>query len=232
MLRTARQRTRATREDKCKQYRRLYNELDTLKRARADLPMTKLEEPYQRGWKRHFMVRPDVAISADGPFYKSLLAKLNQVQYWHDETFMRKVRGSKKKIYTHTAPELKVYEECVWRHTKELNEKERLCFHREYLPCRHGDWYYWGYVFSEPWRYTIAVEPNIITEVQLLDSELEQEIARLDDFLNEANVMKVMRRYVHGRGKYPGVRQRRPEENPIKNKPLHVIVEQNEDSTK
>lgn len=192
--------------------------------------MTRLEEPYQRGWKRHFTVRPDVAKSADGPFYETLLAKINQVQYWHDETFKRKVRGSKKKIYTHTAPELKVYEEHNWHYTKDLSDRERMCFHREYLPCRHADRYYWGYVFSEPWRYVITVEPNIITEVRLLDSELEQEIARLEDYLHQTDVMKVVTRYVHGWVKYREFRPRRPEENPIKNKPLHLIPEQNEKS--
>lgn len=236
MLRTARQRTRAVREDKCKLYRRLYRELRDLKMARKRLPMIKLEKPYQRGWKRHFVLRADVRLSDDGPFYEALLVKINQVQYWHDETFRRKKRGSKKKIRIQDPPKLKEYSYHDWLYKPELNEKERACFHLEWRQHKDSNGrnsFYWVYVFSEPWRYVVAIKPNIITHVRLHDVELEQKIARLTQFLYSPDVQRVTLRYLDGKVKYAGYwERRRPGYNPNKNKPLHEIVGENEENKK
>jgi hypothetical protein len=40
-----------------------------------------LEPPVQRGWKRTFVLRADVASSAKAVFYQGILDKINRVDY-------------------------------------------------------------------------------------------------------------------------------------------------------
>jgi len=59
--------------------------------------MVQLEEPYQRGWKRSFILREDVARCHAAEFYAILLAKINTETYSTNKGFTHKKRRRGKK---------------------------------------------------------------------------------------------------------------------------------------
>lgn len=91
-IRSARQKQRLVKTDRDKQLIRLSKRRSELWIQRRELPMVPLEKPYQRGWKRYFVLRADIAFSVRAEFYTTLLAKINTVEYHHDKTFKRKKR--------------------------------------------------------------------------------------------------------------------------------------------
>ncbi|MBS1606677.1 MAG: hypothetical protein JST42_28740 [Bacteroidetes bacterium] len=67
-LKTARQKRRAQKADREKQLIRLEKLRTILWRAKQQLPWIPLEEPYQKGWKRFFVMREDVKRSDMGGY--------------------------------------------------------------------------------------------------------------------------------------------------------------------
>lgn len=188
--------------------------------------MVPLAEPYQRGWKRHFVLHDNVKNSESGPFYEQLLTKINCVQYHYSHTFRRKRNRSKKKMVVIDQPVLKAFDKYEWMRTGLLTEVERECFHTELRWDKYRCCYNIVYVFNEPWRYVIIVQPNIIHEAKLNDELLEQQIAWVDDFLEQDNRWLTLRRLLDGA--YGWKRRKEPlkpkEKEYFKKQPLHKIL--------
>lgn len=89
-LKTARQKKRLRIKDLHKYLRWLHRERSRLWKLQRELPLLPLELPYQKGWKRTFVLRHDVAASEKAPFYQALLNKINTVRYSHDKRFRMK----------------------------------------------------------------------------------------------------------------------------------------------
>src|SRR5690606_37296467 len=86
-IKTARQKKRLQKEDIEKQLIRLHRLREKLQQQKNSLPLVPLETPYQKGWKRSYVLRQDVARSRYGSFYQTLLEKINTVIYHHDKHF-------------------------------------------------------------------------------------------------------------------------------------------------
>ncbi|MCU0431975.1 MAG: hypothetical protein MUC87_00820 [Bacteroidia bacterium] len=43
---------------------------------------------------------------------------------------------------------------------------------------------YFMYVFTEPWRYTLKITPNMLTHRRIVSGQLDSENARLDGYLD------------------------------------------------
>ena len=75
-LRSARNKKRdLKKEDKEKRLIQLHKQEVMLWTDRRKLPWVPLAEPYQKGWKRFFVLREDVKRSNNAGFYESLLEK-------------------------------------------------------------------------------------------------------------------------------------------------------------
>ena len=104
-----------------------------------------------------------------------------------------------------------------------LTEQERAHFHlREEVRDKK---LVYKYVFSEPWRYMLKVEPNMITHAKMVDEILEQQIAQLNNYVERRHLGPTMQRAMNGscwRWKY--FEEKAKYRNLLMNMPLHRIL--------
>jgi hypothetical protein len=226
-IRSKRRRRRTIIEARDKVLIGLYKESQRLSKQKRELPMVDLLPPVQKGWKRYFIVREDVRRSRDGVFYENLLQKINTVQYSDEKVFRKKKRKAGKRIYVEIKQELKVvypYELFKMKFT----ERELSCFEyrtvyeviKRKIQTRNE------YVFKEPWRYVLRIRPNMIDKIKVHDAELEQRIKVIDMTLydNHNNYGRITKIRDWGYDRW-GDTERIKYRNPLKNKSLHTIVD-------
>ncbi|RQO67774.1 hypothetical protein DBR43_25005 [Pedobacter sp. KBW06] len=206
-LKSARRKKRLQKKDFDKQLIQIIKKERILWQERRDLPMVPLENPYQKGWKRYFVVRDDIKRSPSAGFFSTLLEKINTVQYHPDKSFKikKRRRGSRKRS---KGPEvrrqfLQEFSEWHWNHhSLKLTELEKAHFHLYEKTSKDGKSKCLVYRFNEPWRYVLQVKPHIITEVKMVDGLLEQEIQLLDNYITNHYLKRRMNKLT-GRGYCP-----------------------------
>lgn len=230
-LRTARQKKRLQKEDQEKQLLQLHREYRSLWFSKRNMPMVPIAEPYQRGWKRIFVLREDVKRSEKAALYQQLLDKINTVQYSAEKSFKVKAtrRKNGKKVYEDRQQELKDYYTGEWTYyDKVLTDEEKTHFHiEEVMDTRYGKKVY-KYVYNEPWRFVLKVLPNIIHAVQELDCELEQELSERKQKIERNHLRpKINRLTNEGRQTWKEYRGDKPKyASPYKNKALHTLMDE------
>lgn len=196
-LRSMRSRKRAIRKDVEKQIRKQYKRSRELWKIRRNLPLIPLDKPYQKGFVRFFVVRDDVKQSKDGDFFEGILKKINTYSYSENRKFLKKKRKFGRKIYVEREQKLRYITSFSWNDPKlGLTDRERQYFEKkeDYCPVRKVFGTY--YKFTEPWRFTLRVKPNMITHYKPLDLELEKEYAVLDSYLGEYKVIGIMNKTI------------------------------------
>lgn len=187
--------------------------------------MIPLEQPYQQGWKRFFVLREDVARSRMAGFYQSLLQKINTVAYSHNRDFKKKKRKHGKRIRVAREHKLREITEWEWRCNKlKLDEKEKMHFHPVVQVHKKG--VFIVYVFNDPWRYRLKIAPHMITHVKKLDEKLMADRQVLDNAIVRRNVRHAINRLVYG--KTYRWRQPAPEDKKMKRvfkQPLEKIMD-------
>lgn len=226
-LKTARQKKRLQKQDSDKRLIQLQKQEDELYIQRRNLPMIPLDQPYQRGWKRSFVLREDVARSSAAAFYNNLLPKINVIDYATDKSFKRKIRRKRKKGYEIRPLYLREFYTWEWHHPQcKLTEAEKAHFSLKECRSKDGKTILLKYVFTEPWRFVPRVRPNIITHIKMVDEALEAAIRRLDNHIEHRHLRPAINRILFGCSY--NYKHRAPEsrsKNPLKNKPLYKILE-------
>jgi hypothetical protein len=161
---------------------RLYRKEKELHQRWRDLPMIEIDKPYQRGYKRFFVLRDDVARSPQASFFQNLLDKINTVQIHSDKKFKIKKRKNRKKILVdkiQTVEHISIYD--FHKNPKRIwTEKERVYFELRDVYYPTNNTWYREYVFIEAWRFVLKVKPNMITHMKQTDEELDLEIGELE----------------------------------------------------
>ncbi|MFB9080924.1 hypothetical protein ACFFLS_22515 [Flavobacterium procerum] len=228
-FKTERRKKRLVRTDFEKQLIQL-RKLDTeLWTKRNNLPLIPLEVPYQRGWKRNFKLRDDVARSSEASFYRELLEKINTWQFSSEKSFKRKKKRKRKGVYVEKIQTVKEFSEWEWRSSKlELTEKEKAHFYKRERWCSNCKRYKIHYVFNEPWRYVLRVSPYMITHTKMVDSDLESQIKLIENYIVNYNLRGKINKIRGGfSNSWKSYRVENPKEkNPIKNKSLHAVYQQ------
>jgi len=226
-LRTARQKKRLQKSDFDKQLLELRRLEDVLWNARKALPIVPLKEPYQKGWKRSFVLRDDVKRSGNAAFYEELLTKINTVEYSSDKAFKTKKRRKTQNIYVAREQHLRAFTWQEWTDPKlKVTDKEKPHFHWQQIWNPFQKCWHERLVFNEQWRYVLQIKPHIITHVKLIDSVLEQQIKQLDNRIERNHLRPRMSKIIGGRyhyGKLP-YNQNKLYKSFVKNKPLHAIL--------
>ncbi|SHL22083.1 hypothetical protein [Flavobacterium chilense] len=198
-------------------------------KKRRDLPLVPLANPYQKGWQRNFILREDVSRSNEAEFYRTLLDKINTWQFSSEKSFKRKKKRKRRNVYVEKFQTVKEFLEWEWKSPKlGLTEKEKVHFYKRERWCSNFKRYKTHYVFNEPWRYVLRVSPYMITHTKMVDSDLESEIQLLDNYITNLNLRYKINKLVDGfshRWKYYQNENPR-EQNPIKNKSLHLLYQQ------
>jgi hypothetical protein len=184
-LKSARRKKRLQLEDRDKQLLKLNRELKRIQKHPEFRKTVDLDEPYQKGWNRLFVLKPEIARSDKAEFYQGILYKINQVQYHYDKSFKKpKRKGRWHKYYFDDLPKLQRIEERYWQTGKTiLTDEQCACFQKvQYWDETHYRWdYYREFIFPEV--FEIAVLPNMITTVKIGDVILKQRESFIGDYL-------------------------------------------------
>lgn len=195
---------------------------------RRALPLVPLATPYQKGWERNFVLREDIARSKEALFNKTLLEKINTVQYSSEKSFKKKKKRRRKHVYVEKLQTVKEFSESEWRSSKlALTEKEKIHFYKRerwYSNCKS---YKIHYIFNEPWRYVLRVRPNMITHTKMVDAVLESEIDRIRNYITNHFLRNLMIKITHGRvNNWRWSNTKLKYQNPLDNKQIHTVMDE------
>ena len=228
-IKTARQKKRLQKEDFDKQLLRLNRQQDELLQIKHKLPLIPLPEPYQKGWKRTFVLREDTTHSRQAVFYTTLLSKINTVNYATAKHFRQKLKRKKnrKKQYAVTPQWLREFYTWEW-HRSKLSPEEKAHFYPKECWSKDGKTKTVKYVFAEPWRFVLHVTPNIITHTRMVDEVLEQELQQIANYIDGNHLSPRILKLTLGRGWRPDYRfsEKAKYKNLLNNKPLYRILEE------
>ncbi|MDN5284637.1 MAG: hypothetical protein JWR38_911 [Mucilaginibacter sp.] len=200
-IKSARRKRRLVKTDRDKQLIQLYKRRKELWEQQAQLPWVVLEEPYQRGWKRFFVLREDIKHSPRAEFYEALLAKINTTEYHHDKSFKQRKRRKGRYGYVVTKQMLRELDLYDWNSAKlDLSEQEKACFTRVETFSIKTRRLEIKYVITESWRYVLKVAPHMITHKRLKDSDIEKELGRIDNHTNNYDLPPRIELLTHGKG--------------------------------
>lgn len=199
-IKSARQKRRLVKTDRDKQLIKLDKRRRELSLQQSLLPTVPLEYPYQRGWKRLFVLNDDVKRSPKAAFYETLLVKINAVQFHYDKSFKLKKRRKKRYGYEVRQQLLREFYPYSWLANRmDLTEDEQACFTRIEtfdIKTRRSNV---KYVFTEPWRYVLKVMPHIVTHVKLKDVDIERELASISGYINNNHLAPRINLLTRGR---------------------------------
>lgn len=224
-LRTARNKKRAQYEDFHKQLIQLGKERRALWVQQQNLGWEPLVPPVQKGWKRVFVLRDDVARSKQAEFYAAILAKINTTQWSHRKDFMKKKRAFGRKKYVERQQLL--LRPCEHHFRKlDFTEQEKQQFHEEWTYEKGRGPFIKRYVFNEPWRFVLKVQPNIIDKVRKTDLELEARLHELRSYLDRNALDNVLGRLLDNNDSWWKKLDPKPKEiYYLKDKPLLRILD-------
>jgi len=188
-IRSARQKKRIVKADRDKQLIQLEKKRAELWQQQMNLPMVPLEQPYQRGWKRLFVLRDDVKRSAGAQFYEALLPKINTVQFHYDKTFKKKKRRKKRYGYEIKQQLLRDFSTRDWEINRMgLTDEEKNCFTQIEVFDTKTRYSETRYVLTEPWRYILKIAPHMVTHTKMRDVDLERELSYLETHIDVNNL--------------------------------------------
>jgi hypothetical protein len=154
-----------------------------------------------------------------------LLEKINTVQLSHRKDFKRKKRQFGKKIYVDKQQYLLPLSTCDIVKLK-ITEKELAYFEVREIFKNPYEKPVKRFVFTEPWRFTFRIRPNIITKVRARDTELEQKIDQINNYITQNGLDGKLNRLFYGYNwrwwKYEG---KAKEKDPFKHKSLTQILD-------
>jgi len=192
-FKTMRRKKRLQKKDKEKKLIQLAIRRTALFERKRSLPLIPLECPYQRGWKRSFILREDVQRSEDSEFFQTILNKINTINYSHHKHFSRKKRINGKRVLVVKPQFLNEISFQDWKTNKILlTEKERSFFSEKETWVNTRKEYTVVYTFDQPWRFILKIKPNMITHTKTLDIELESEIREIQNYLVKNNLFHKM----------------------------------------
>lgn len=227
-LRTARQKIRMQYEDFDKQLIQLYKEEKALYRQQRNLGWEPLVPSAQKGWKRFFVMRDDVARSRNAEFFQDILNKINTCDWSCRKDFMVKKRKFGRKKYV--VKEQKLLKPWEWHFEKlKFNDREKQMFHEEFHYEKWSKNPVKRFVFNEPWRFVLKIRPNMITRIRKIDSELESRIKEIDSYMERNDYEGRLDRLLRGSHKWKEWKWkgygRFDEADPFANKSLHQILD-------
>jgi len=199
-IKSPRRKRRLVIADRDKQLIQLEKRRIALWQQRRLLPPVALEHPYQRGWKRFFVLRDDIKRGPMAGFYETLSVKINTVQFHFDKSFKRKKRRKKRYGYEVRQQLLgEFYPYCWEANRMKLTDDEKACFTRVEtfdVKTRRNEI---KYVITEPWRYVLKVTPHMVTHAKLPDADIEREISYIDNHIDNNHLTPRINLLTRGR---------------------------------
>ena len=224
-FRSVRERKRAAKLHFEKHLLKLARERKKLRDQRRKLGYEPLLPPVQKGFKRYFVLRDDVARTPKAAFFQEILEMINTVQYSDTREFSKRKRFKGRKIKVGREQKLKTISEYEWQKLK-LSPEQALYFEQTIELTPYHQWQL-VYRFVEPWRFRLKVAPNLITQIRIKDALLEKRLDEIENFLKRNFLHNKLGRILDGStGKRSfEIGEKLRFKNPFKNKPLDWILE-------
>lgn len=200
-LKTKQRKRRLQKTDADKNLICLYKQLNKICDEIRNLGYEELVPPVQRGWKRTFVLRPDLEKSKDADFFKSLLEKINTIQYCPRRNFKIKKKRRGKKVYVERPQFIKDLQEFEYQR-KIITDKGKSFFKEEWDYSFSKTRPFKKYVFTEPWKFILKIEPNMITKVKILDPLLLQQQAEIEKLFVQRNLYARLNSLTAGHNTY------------------------------
>ena len=196
-LRTARQKKRMQYKDFEKKLLKINREEIKLKLKQRNIEWVPLVPPFQKGWKRYFVLREDVAVSKQAWFFENILRKINTQDWSHRRDFkITKRRYGRKKQVVKGQQLLKPYD---YQFSKmNFSEDEKQLFHEVFEYEIRGKTVK-RYAFSEPWRFVLRVRPNMITMVKNNDAIIESRLKEIENYLERNKLREKLYKLLDGK---------------------------------
>ncbi|ASZ10362.1 hypothetical protein KTO58_23880 [Chitinophaga pendula] len=204
-IRSARSKRRMVYEDWEKKLLRLDRTTTNLYTQIRQLGYEKLDPPYQRGWKRSFILRNDTALGRQATFYQGILDKINTIAYSHRKDFKVKKRIHRKRVYVNNEQHLRQPDLNTFVKLK-LTEKEAALFERVTSYCSHYK--------------------KMITRVKKRNHELESSLAELNRYITDRHLRPHIYKLTCSRGYQYWFENRKYEKSPLLNRSLSDILNQ------
>lgn len=221
-LKPARRKRRLVIKHRDKQLLALNRERSRIEKDPDYMTIVPLEEPYQKGWKRLFVLKTEVQRSDKAEFYQGILDEINEVQFHYDQSFKRpKRKGIWHKYIFKELPKLHGISPYHWHESRsKLSDEQRACFTRvEYWNQHYYRWEH-HYEFAETHLFELAVVPHIVDTIKIGDALLEQRMAWLDNHIERNGLYYRLDKLTNG-NRYKGWKdgtEKKKYRDPLKNK--------------
>ncbi|OWP77084.1 hypothetical protein [Flavobacterium oreochromis] len=231
-LKSKRRRKRLARQSKEKHLMALHQLEIELWNQKRNLPLVPLEKPYQKGWLRFFVVRNDVQRVDTLGFFTELLEKINN-QLWSDnKRFTKKKRKFRRRIEVPIEQKLKRFSETEWTNPNcKLTSKEKEYFQAVEEWDVNKKCYRTYYECKEKWRFVLRVRPYMITHTKAVDVELERDLKRIENYIEQNNLRNLQNRLVYGRS-FKWKVEEKDIKNPLQSKSIVQIYQEYLDESK
>lgn len=199
-IQSERTKKRKRKKDFDKRLLKKSREHNALYEQKRNLGWEPVYPPYQKGWKRYFVLRADVRTGKKADFFQNILDKINTTQYSWKKEFTVKRRKYGKKIFVPKPQHLQTFRDWELRKLN-LSPDELQFFRADWIIDKYGKEHLL-YVFTEPWRFQLTVQPNMIDKRKKLDTELEAEIDMLHRYMLTKHLYPYLARLEKGRFRY------------------------------
>ena len=227
-IRSQRNRNRMRIRDLDKHLIALWHESNLMHRERNNPCWDLVSPPVQKGWKRFFLLREDLAKSDSASFFEGILKKINTYNWSYRKDF--KVRKRKNGRKTYVVKDQYLYKPAE-REYLEMNftEEEQKYFHVEFHIENWSRGPVKRYAFNDPWRFVLKVKPSMVNRMRRLDSEIQSRLDNTDNYIKKRNLGPRQSKIMEGSAKgkiYWEDEKKIGESNPLKNKSIERIIDE------
>lgn len=193
-----RQQKRKSYEEFDKKLIRMQKRSNELYKQKRELPLIRLEKPVQKGWRKGFVLREDVARRRDAKDLERILSRINCFVYCDDIDFKsKKFHNKQKEDIPHVLQHIPLnsWDKLQWpEHFKKWFSLETRTHFTRY----GGAYETRGYYFKLPWMFVPKVEPHFATHRREVNPFIERELAEIDAFFQHNNGWQRLAKIRHG----------------------------------
>lgn len=152
-----------------------------------ELPLIELEKPIQRGFKKFFVLRDDIARRRDAKDFERILSVINRTIYSRKEDFkVKKYHNNQTEDIPHVighVPEYK-WDDLGWPE----HFKKWFSLTTRHHNGKYGSMYsIKAYYFTHDYMFVTKTAPYFITHVRQVDSNLERELKEIKQYFKKTN---------------------------------------------
>jgi len=168
---------KSEKEKKQKELLSIQRQVNSLHRSIRTLPKVQLDKPRFMGYKRYFVLREDITRRNDAKELREILGAINRIVFSKTKDFTKydyddkKLHWNKQRVNTLAEKEFKL-----------LNAHQKTFFAK----VRHSDFRKKEvrHAFIYPYFFVFRIRQHYVTEVPMLDSEIESKLTELQNKIN------------------------------------------------